>query len=232
VVTVIRRAEQRDLRQRQRQHSLGTLADLGRPGVPGALAGWLCLRLVEGRRRLRRANAKLADLASKDALSGLSNRRHLTEQLLPLLANVRRHNFPLCVLMIDIDHFKTMNDTFGHQAGDTAIRHVAQNLAGALREGDLLARWGGEEFLAVLPGTTLGEAMQAAERLRRRVESTPVQLGEVEGRSLVAMAVSIGVAEASDDSLDELVHRADLGLYEAKSAGRNSVRVLELGTRA
>ncbi len=187
-----------------------------------ALAGWLGIRFYDERRRLKRANLKLLELATTDVLTGLANRRHVSYQLEILLANVRRGNLELCVLLIDIDNFKRLNDSLGHQAGDKALRHIAGTLAASLREGDLLARWGGEEFLAVLPATDLAGAITVAERLRDAVASAPVVISELE---LIAIQVSVGVAEAADESLDELVNRSDLGLYEAKGSGRNAVRV-------
>jgi diguanylate cyclase (GGDEF)-like protein len=188
------------------------------------LAGFLAVRLLEGRRRLRDANARLAAVARTDSLTGLFNRLHITEQLEGLMANAGRHSFPLCVLMIDIDHFKQLNDSYGHQAGDLAIRHIAERLTTSLRDGDLLGRWGGEEFLAVLPYTALAEGIEVADRIRRLLAATPVA---IDGKSdPITIRTSIGVAEAGDDSLAALVHRADLGLYEAKSAGRNTVRAI------
>ncbi len=108
--------------------------------VIAALAGWFGIRCYEERRRLKRANLKLLELATTDVLTGLANRRHASEQVEMLLANVRRGNLEPCVLLIDIDNFKRLNDSLGHQAGDKALRHIAGTLADALREGDLGAR--------------------------------------------------------------------------------------------
>lgn len=189
-------------------------------GVVGYLAG----RLLEGRRRLGDANHELAKIARTDGLTGLFNRLYLTEQLEAVLANSARHDFPVCVLMIDIDHFKALNDTYGHQAGDLAIRHIADRLTTSLRDGDLLGRWGGEEFLAVLPFTNLDAGLEAAERLRRLVSLSPIDLPGASGP--VTIHASVGVAMAADDSLAALVDRADRGLYAAKAAGRDTVRVI------
>jgi diguanylate cyclase (GGDEF)-like protein len=187
-----------------------------------AIAAWLTIRLLAGRRRLADLNTRLAILARTDKLTGLSNRLHLTEELEQLLVDARRQGFPVCVLMIDIDHFKKLNDTFGHRAGDFALRHVAYRLNTSLRQGDLLARWGGEEFLAVLPDTDMAQGMVVAERLCNLVAGTPIEVGEDGG--LVAIHTSVGIAEVADDTVDTLVDRADRGLYEAKAAGRNTVR--------
>ena len=186
------------------------------------VAAWLTIRLLAGRRRLADLNAKLIAIARTDPLTGLSNRLHLTEMLYTLLANAYRGGYPVCVLMIDIDHFKNLNDTYGHRAGDQALRHVAQRLNTSLREGDLLARWGGEEFLAVLPHTDLEQGMAVAQRVCHLLADVPIEIGE--NNTFVAIQTSVGVAEFAGDTLDALVDRADLGLYEAKAAGRNTVR--------
>jgi diguanylate cyclase (GGDEF)-like protein len=195
-----------------------------------AVAAWLTIRLLAGRRRLADLNTRLAILARTDKLTGLSNRLHLTEELEHLLIDARRQSFPVCVLMIDIDHFKNLNDTFGHRAGDLALRHVAHRLNTSLRQGDLLARWGGEEFLAVLPDTDMAQGMVVAERLCNLLAGTPIEIGEDGG--LVAIHTSVGIAEYADDTVDTLVDRADLGLYEAKAAGRNTVRAYARATSA
>jgi diguanylate cyclase (GGDEF)-like protein len=186
------------------------------------VAAWLTIRLLAGRRRLKDLNAKLIAIARTDPLTGLSNRLHLTETLYALLANADERGYPVCVLMIDIDHFKQLNDTYGHRAGDQALRHVAHRLSTSLREGDLLARWGGEEFLAALPHTDLEQGMAVATRLCHLLADVPIEIGE--NNTLVAIQTSVGVAEFAGDTLDALVDRADLGLYEAKAAGRNTVR--------
>jgi len=187
-----------------------------------AIAAWLTIRLLAGRRSNADLITRLAILAGTDKLTGLANRLHLTEELEQVLADARQHDFPVCVLMIDIDHFKNLNDTYGHRAGDVALRHVADRLSTSLRRGDLLARWGGEEFLAVLPNTDMAHGMAVAERMCDLVAGVPFEVGADGG--LVAVQTSVGIAEFADDTVDTLVDRADLGLYEAKAAGRNTVR--------
>jgi diguanylate cyclase (GGDEF)-like protein len=180
-----------------------------------AVAVGLTLRLVEGRR-------KLMQLARTDPMSGLLTRRYISEQLDVLLADADRYDMPVSVLMIDIDHFKHINDTYGHRAGDRAIKHVADRLAASLRSGDVIGRWGGEEFLAVLPHTRLAEATGVAERLCGLLAASPIEIGG--NGELVVIQTSVGVAQHTAELIDALIHRADLALYEAKTAGRNTVR--------
>lgn len=184
-------------------------------------AAWLTTRVLAQRRHLAEANDRLAQLARTDSLTGLFNRRYINEQLALQCASARRHGFSVAVMMVDVDFFKRLNDTFGRSAGDEALRHVADRLASALRGTDLAGRWGGEEFVLVLPHTTLDEAMLVAERLRADVAGSPVGLGS--GGDLVSLTISVGVAAHSSELPDILVHRADLALYEAKRSGRNRV---------
>ena len=161
---------------------------------------------------LRAANARLEVEARTDVLTGLLNRRYATLELERLLAAAARHGRELSVLMLDIDHFKTLNDAHGHEAGDDVLRTIAGRLGGALRAGDVLARWGGEEFVALLPDTGAGGAAVVAERMRvSAAQATPV-------------TISVGCAtwRAGEDA-GALVARADGALYEAKRAGRNRV---------
>ena len=202
-----------------------------------AFAGWLGMRILDNRRQLRAANselslvndrlvdanAQLSLIARIDSLSGLLTRRSLAEELAKVLADAARHNYAVTVLMVDIDHFKRLNDDYGHLAGDHAIRHIASRLTTSLRAGDLLGRWGGEEFLAVLPHTDLSEAAVVAERMCDMLGGTPIEIGE--GAHLVTVQTSVGVAEYGGESPESLIARADIALYEAKAAGRNTVRV-------
>lgn len=201
-----------------------------------AFAGWLGLRILNKRHQLSAANSELSSvndrlvdlnaqlnvIARIDSLSGLLTRRSLTEALEKELAGAARHGYAVTVLMVDIDHFKQLNDTYGHLAGDHAIRHIAERLTTSLRLGDLLGRWGGEEFLAVLPHTDLSQAAVVAERMCDMLAGTPIEIGE--GAHLVTVQTSIGMAEYLGDSPEGLVSRADVALYEAKAAGRNTVR--------
>lgn len=134
--------------------------------------------------------------------------------------------FPATLLVLDIDHFKAVNDRHGHDAGDVALRHVAQAIARNCRSTDLVARFGGEEFLVLMPGATAGHGANAAERIRMRIADAPITFGERK----VAVTVSIGVAPAHDAArIDDAVRAADAALYRAKGAGRNRVNLAESG---
>lgn len=170
--------------------------------------------------RLNEANAELEVLAERDPLTGVYNRRRLLERLEEEVERSCRGHDPLSVCMLDLDHFKQVNDRHGHQAGDEALRQVAIALAASLRSIDTLGRYGGEEFVLVLPQTSRNGAREKAERVRGAVDLLRTGSGQV--------TVSIGVAGyRPGDSVDTLLARADAALYEAKDSGRNRV-VLEL----
>jgi two-component system cell cycle response regulator len=168
---------------------------------------------------LLEANRRLARQALTDDLTALANRRHGAHQLEREVALCVRHRRVLALVRVDVDHFKAINDTHGHQAGDQVLADVARRLAGAVRGGDELARWGGDEFVAILPGTDKPGALRAAERLRAAVAAAPVQAAETE----LAVTVSVGWAHWSGDTPDDLLARADRALYRAKDAGRDTV---------
>lgn len=164
--------------------------------------------------------------ASTDPLTGLHNRRYFQDQLGRDFAQSRRHHRHLSVILLDIDHFKSFNDTFGHQLGDEVIVAVARVLEGAVRLSDLAARWGGEEFIVALPDTDLDGAVTVAERIRQSVSE--IQLTDPEGNPLRQITASLGVSSLrpEDDRIAELIERADRALYVAKAGGRNQVQVL------
>lgn len=160
--------------------------------------------------------------ARTDTLTGLPNRRSFNEDLERRFDQWRRHGMPLSLIMLDIDHFKRFNDSFGHSAGDAVLRLAAQVISSTLRQMDLPARFGGEEFAVILPGTKLREAMKVAERVRAMVAA---QRFEHDGRPL-EITVSVGVAPAmQQDGPADLIERADEALYAAKERGRNCAMV-------
>ena len=158
--------------------------------------------------------------AVTDPLTGVPNRRWLFEQAGPVLAHARRQGNPTCLLMLDLDHFKQVNDRHGHAAGDDVLSAVAGLLQDTKRQGDLLGRYGGEEFALVLQEAALQNGRALAERLRERVSALPIETG----KGAVRVTVSIGVAELRvDDTLESLLKRADEALYRAKAEGRDRV---------
>lgn len=169
---------------------------------------------------LRDANTQLASMANTDALTGLPNRRFACEELDSRINLVARNGGELCVALADIDRFKQLNDSFGHAAGDQAIRQVAATFAGGLRNYDLCARWGGEEFLILLPMTSVVAAEALLERVRREIASLSFE----HRGSQRSLSVSIGVTQLKgQESASDILRRADEALYLAKNAGRNRV---------
>lgn len=182
------------------------------------------LRVSRRTLELQAANAKLEQLASTDPLTGIGNRRKMTERINLELERSRRSGQPLSLLMVDIDHFKHVNDGYGHDAGDRVIVAVAQQLAGGMRSIDLASRIGGEEFVLLMPETDIDVARGAAERLRAQVGALRVTCDD--GRP-IALTISIGVTtiatDGAPDTASSLLLRADRALYRAKHAGRDRV---------
>ena len=174
--------------------------------------------------RQLRIRAILKHLAKTDSLTGLANRRTLFQSGEKLFEQAKTNNQPLSVMMMDIDHFKSINDEFGHDIGDKAIVAVGRLGKETLRAKDIFARIGGEEYAVVLPFTQLKEAKAIAERLREKVQQfgTEQLTNELENKQLT---ISIGVAEYNEDTVefDELLHLADEAMYQAKQNGRNQV---------
>ena len=177
------------------------------------------MKLRESQEHLRDANRRLQDLVRTDALTGLGNRRLFEERLRQLWKLAQRLSVPLSLAMIDIDHFKSVNDRFGHAAGDEVLRRLGVALERGIRGSDTCARYGGEEFVLLLPATGLSDAAALVDQIRLKIAATPCG-----GHSVT---VSIGVAcesplSGAGDPL-RLVARADTALYKAKAAGRNRV---------
>lgn len=160
-------------------------------------------------------------LADRDQLTGLNNRRGFDKLMKPIFSNAIRNNRNLCLLILDIDNFKTINDEHGHAHGDLVLLDLARALSKELRAGDLVARWGGEEFLLLLPETKHAEAIAIAERLVATLSNHEV----VAKHHTTQYTVSIGMSELKrgNDSFSDLLDSADHYLYQAKESGRNRV---------
>ena len=171
-----------------------------------------------------RLYAQMLELSYTDALTGIPNRRQLYQRLEQEWTRSLRFGDDLSVLMIDLDHFKRINDTHGHGAGDTILRAVALVLKRNVRKVDTVARFGGEEFCVVLPRVSQPEAMEIAEKLRRSVSQAPLELAP--GSSPIFCTISVGIASLGTEGCDgaALIEQADRALYEAKRGGRNQVR--------
>ncbi|MCA1908725.1 MAG: GGDEF domain-containing protein [Magnetospirillum sp.] len=179
--------------------------------------------LVELIGAVERRNQELEVMAATDALTGLPNRRRFAERSDEEIRRAQRYEAPLSLVVGDIDHFKAVNDGWGHDVGDLALQHVAAIWRGQLRDVDLSARMGGEEFVALLPETAAAQAHLVAERIRTMIADTPLT---TPGGSELALTISLGVATLlPGESLADLMRRADQAMYQAKSAGRNVVRL-------
>jgi diguanylate cyclase (GGDEF)-like protein len=189
------------------------------------LAGQLSkLRALQQAQKLelRGALAKVQQLATHDELTGLPNRRQVMELLAHEERRAMRQEAPLCVCLIDIDYFKNINDSFGHLAGDTALRRFADIVGEGLRAGDVLARWGGEEFILLLPATQRDEATRVLERLRLRC----VDRGNWTDRPELQVHFSAGLsAHVAGEPTQLVIARADAALYQAKRSGRNRLEI-------
>ena len=179
-------------------------------------------RVLDLQEELRRALAVSEKLATTDALTGLLNRRTILERGDEAYAQALRQGYPMSVIMADIDHFKRVNDRHGHPVGDRVLAAEAGALHGGLRRYDLLGRYGGEEFLAILPGCAAGEVAAVAERMRKAVEGREVEL---DGGSIWVTASFGAVSSGPDDlpHIANLIQLADDALYRAKERGRNRV---------
>jgi diguanylate cyclase (GGDEF)-like protein len=164
-------------------------------------------------------NAELDRISRTDSLTGLYNRWHLQDELTRQRRTAQRYDEPFSVILFDIDHFKHVNDTYGHPAGDLVLCEFARRLESQVRAEDVVGRWGGEEFLVLMPRTDLDGAMRVAERIRTVTDASPVAAGTVS----IPVTVSGGCAAGSADDSDDLIKVADTRLYEAKAGGRNRI---------
>lgn len=169
---------------------------------------------------LRGYQKQLEDMATRDRLTGVAN-RHLFEMLFEQAhQSAKRRSRPMSLVSIDLDHFKPINDNYGHQAGDQVLRSVAAVIKQSIRKSDTLSRWGGEEFLLLLDDCNLQDAKARAERIREALQEQTM----IFGRNAITVTLSMGVTQCrDDDTLDLCIARADAALYQAKEQGRNRV---------
>lgn len=190
------------------------------PAVCAPVFTYVQLRLVQ---QLDAAREELRRLSITDELSGAFNRRYFLEHATQELARARRYDTPLSVALVDLDDFKELNDRFGHAAGDAVLRAVSDAARATVRVNDVFARFGGEEFVVLLPNTDEHGAHEIAERLRERIAALSVQVGT----EVTHLTASFGVAALSpeDTRVDDVLLRADRALYAAKAAGKNLTRI-------
>tara|TARA_Y100000296_G_scaffold58695_1_gene67655 strand:- start:193 stop:1869 length:1677 start_codon:yes stop_codon:yes gene_type:complete len=180
---------------------------------------------------IRASQEELKEQASTDPLTRLHNRRYFSSEADFLLALCREQKRPMAVMIADIDHFKRVNDTWGHPVGDKVIVRIAQTLKSCCRSRDLLARFGGEEFVILLPDADLRQAALCAERIRATVAKTAFQM--VDGETAhVSMSIGVALVDVEQDSIQSALDRADQALYAAKQDGRNRVAIAEVGAAA
>lgn len=175
-------------------------------------------QVTEHSAALEKANEQLRQLSRRDALTGLANRLGAEERINDEFIRMKRTGICYAVLMMDIDTFKSINDTHGHAVGDEVLRHIGSVLKSTVRQSDFVARYGGEEFLAILPATGLADACHVAEEVQRAVASTPAP-----GAGVVTLSIGLALAGLAETDMAEVVRQADRWLYEAKRSGRNRV---------
>ena len=183
---------------------------------------WLAaLMLIFHLHQEKRYTERLAELANYDALTNVHNRHYFNQELEKEIAKSRRYKIDLSLLMIDIDHFKKVNDTYGHPVGDQVLKTLADICKKVLRDVDIVVRFGGEEFIVILPSTNISGSLLTAERIRRAVEETEFQYEDISLRC----TVSIGVTSYDNNEWNDkdFIKAADIALYEAKKNGRNQV---------
>ena len=203
----------------EQQWLVGIVMSAAIPGLVAPVVIWRIQTLMDA---LDQANAKLARLAATDQLTGLLNRRGFEEAAEAILRDAARDGAPVVALMCDIDHFKKINDSYGHDFGDQAIRHVARLIGSReLAPGAIAGRHGGEEFVVLMPGVSTGEAKLIAEELRIACNLSPVDWNGTSAR--VTMSVGLFGAPRIESGLSQLLNQADLALYAAKRGGRNQV---------
>ncbi|MCS6914333.1 MAG: diguanylate cyclase [Myxococcales bacterium] len=231
-IPIILMTARTDFETRRRGHKAGADDFITKPVNPDELAIRIdaMLRIKSLTEQLEAANARLAEMADTDGLTGVANRRRLDHMLDLEHERSRRYKRPLALLVIDIDHFKRINDTYGHAAGDAVLKTVAAGIREMLRRSDVCGRYGGEEFVVIAPELTAEGAVVLAERIRKHVAAMhiPAPGGQGDEPKIIRVTVSIGVAsfdQGADAPIADLMHRADTALYQAKNQGRDRVIV-------
>jgi diguanylate cyclase (GGDEF)-like protein len=182
--------------------------------------------LEKEKTELLRAREQMRHFAEHDDLTGLVNHRIVIERLRSEVDRSRRQGVPLSIVMVDLDHFKTVNDTYGHATGDAVLKEVGAVFERSVRSYDWVGRYGGEEFLLILPGTTFTDARKRAEQMRLTLQATEI----VDNGSLIRVTASLGVASGFPRDYESLIRAADSALYRAKNSGRNCVTAVEIET--
>ena len=177
------------------------------------------LDLVE---ELRHQVSELSELVSTDALTGLFNFRHFKTVLQAEMDRSKRSGIPTSLVMVDADHFKAVNDTYGHEIGNQALKHLAEILRSEVRTTDIVCRYGGEEFAIIFPETHLNLAVKVADRIRMEIADTPLQIDDGEVNLTASMGASVYMKTSVLDT-DEFIDSCDKYLYEAKQSGRNCI---------
>jgi len=203
---------------------LGAVDVLTKPFVSDEL-----IARVRAALKARHSVSILERRAHRDSLTGLANRGVLEDQLARHWDGCRRHETPLSVVIIDLDHFKTINDTYGHGAGDDVLRETAKILLHSVRSSDLVARYGGEEFVVVAPSCPIPEALELAKRFRAKLADRKITVHD----TAIAVTASVGIAAAdwAQRSPSQVLHQADEALYQAKRSGRNAIWVYDSSQR-
>ncbi|MBR1425095.1 sensor domain-containing diguanylate cyclase [bacterium] len=239
ILKVVNNIHQSELSEDEKMYALPLVSESKNVGVLVAksTAGEITLKdrdyleqlSVQIATTINRANvyAEILKHATLDALTGFYNRHQLEERIKQEVANAKRQHAPLCGIMTDIDYFKSVNDTYGHAAGDLVLKTIAKVIRSQLREYDIAGRYGGEEFSILLPFTKITEAEMVAERLRQTVEDKIIDISkinpETDTKSL-KITISLGIYEIKEcDSDEDLMRKADKALYQAKNTGRNKV---------
>jgi len=171
-----------------------------------------------------RHNVQLSlEMAITDQLTGLHNRRYMARHLDNLVSQSARTGKPLAFLIMDVDFFREVNNNHGHDIGDEVLKEFASRISANVRGIDLACRYGGEEFVVVMPDTDMGLAFSIAERLRRSIETTPIAISRAPGKITITISIGIAATTGPGDNAEALLHRADQALYSAKRNGRNRV---------